>query len=115
MKKFILFFAILFTLIACNRDDKNNDYSGTYTEVTPFANRTKVVFESNTNLIIIKEGNTSDNFIYEITNDKIKLTHIDSNTTSELKFEKKSENEFEIENLYVSIPEDETVYMTFKK
>lgn len=115
MKKLIFFFVIILGLTSCNREDNNSGYSGTYTEVIPFENRTKIIFNSDSKLTIIKDGNSLDNFIYEITSDKIKLIHINSNTTAEMKFQKKSKNKFEIENLYASIPEDKTVYMTFKK
>lgn len=115
MKNLILLFSIIFCVFSCNRDDNNSEYSGTYKEVMPIQGRTKIVFNSSSKLTIIKDGNTSDNFNYQIINNKIKLIHIDSNTISEIKFEKKSENEFEIENLYASIPENETTYMTFKK
>lgn len=115
MKNFLLLLTLLFIVLACNRDESSDPYLGTFTEVTPFANRTKMIFESGDKLTIIKEGNTSDHFSYEIIGNKIKLLHIDSNTTGELEFEKRGQTEFVIENLYASIPEDATVYLTFKK
>lgn len=116
--KLLLAFLILFLMGACSIEDKEYQrLSGTFTEVSPIEGRTQLTFLPGKRVIKTEvEDNNSDTFYYEIVGGKIKLTPVwDTSYSSELDFEIINESELEIENLYVSIPENPPVTMTFKR
>ena len=115
MKKILLLLVLIFSLTSCSREETNSEFNGTYVEVTPIASRTKIIFNSSTNLTIIKDGNSTDSFNYEIVENFIYIKPQGNTQTQKLDFQKVSDNEFKIINLYASIPENEATYMTFKK
>ena len=115
MKKYIFLLAILFLLTSCGKDDNSSEFEGNYYEITPIKNRTQIKITSNTDLTIIKSENSIDKFKYEINGNYILLTHESLNLPQKLEFEKLSNSEFKIENLYADIPENGISYMTFKK
>ena len=113
MKKRLLVSVLILSLFSCDRDEKDVKLSGKYSEITPVANRTQIDFQSNNSLVIIKSGN-SDKFTYQIEGNKIKL-RTDGGYNGIFEFEKINTNEFKIENLYPSIPENPKTYMSFRK
>lgn len=116
MNKIIFYYLIMALIICgCHNDDNYSEFNGTYTEITPVENRTLIKFTSSTDLIIIKPENSADNFKYEIKGNSIILTHASQNQSQSFEFEKISNIEFRIENLYPGIPENGISYMTFKK
>jgi hypothetical protein len=115
MKKNIFLLVVLFSLISCSNDDNTSEFEGTYSEITPIKNRTQIKITSNTDLTIIKSENSIDKFKYEIIGNNILLTHESLDLPQKLEFEKLSNSEFKIENLYANIPENGISYMTFKK
>lgn len=116
-----LFFAgltIFIILSSCNKnEDKSILPNGLFTEKSPIENRSQIEF-INGNLMIKSEVGSSfrDTFNYEIFNSKIKLTPAWTNaSSSEFTFKMINISRFEIENLYPSIPESPTIFMTFEK
>lgn len=105
---------------SCNNDDDNNNtqtLSGIYTETSPLNGRSQLNFVGGNTVIKTEQGNSAeDEFTYELQNNIIKLTPTFGNpTTTEFEIEIMDNSKFKIENLYPSIPEDPTTYMTFEK
>ncbi len=121
MKKLkFLSFVFLVTLLACNQDDDNiniTNLNGIYTEASPVEGRASLHFTDENTLVQSEAGNPStDTFLYEIEGNTIILKpQFNPELATEFELIIISESEFEIENLYVSIPEEETTYMRFKK
>jgi hypothetical protein len=108
-----------FGIISCDKDDNTLPIlSGTYTESSPVSGRSQMIF-SGKDKVIIKESfqnGKNDEFTYRITTNAIMLTPAwDDSPGTELELEIISNNEFVIENLYPSIPENPKSYMAFKK
>ncbi|MDY3521958.1 lipocalin family protein [Riemerella anatipestifer] len=113
MRKILLTFALICLFISCSRDENNAALNGTFSEITPIGNRTKMNFKSQNILSIIKPD-SSDDFNYQIDGNKIHLSN-NMGYKATLEFVKISDNEFKIENLYVSIPEYPKSYISFRK
>ena len=119
-KKIVLIGIIFFVgLISCSKDNDNLlNLTGTYTEILPVSERTQIEFLTENKMIINKspQTGTGDEFIFEITDNKIKLTPTWDNSSSvELEFEIINNSKFKIENLYPSIPENSKTYIIFEK
>lgn len=117
-RRLFITFLVLYVTGACSIEDSEYQrLSGTYTEISPIEGRTQLTFLPGKRVVKTEvEDNYSDTFFYEIAGEKIKLTPVwNSSIPSELTFEFISESELKIENLYVSIPENPPVTMTFKK
>lgn len=111
MKKIL--FVLAFSLFSCSTEEKQNTLNGTFSEITPVADRTQITFKSNSSLTITKSGN-SDNFNYKISDNTIILSNNDG-YNEDFEFKKINENEIQIENLYPSIPENTKTYINFRK
>jgi len=80
---------------------------GIYEELDPVRGRTKISFIDNERLIITKyldlseEHWNNEEFIYSITDNKIRVSTISSETASEFYFRIISKTKFEIEWLYI--------------
>jgi hypothetical protein len=117
--KFIILFILIGICASC--DNEGNDdtltLSGIYTETSPVNERSQLNFVEG-NIVVKTESGSSveDEFIYELIGNTIKLTPTWNNLT-ETKFEIQiiNNSKFEIENLYPSIPEKPTTYLTFEK
>lgn len=118
--KLIGLFILIGFYSSCNNDDDNNNtqiLSGIYTETSPVNGRSQLNFVSGNKVIKSEpENSTEDEFTYELLNNVIKLTPtFDNATTTEFEIDIVNKSKFEIENLYPSIPEDPSIYMTFEK
>lgn len=118
MKKVLAFgLLVLLFVVSCKKDDSNESVGmqGTYTEVSPVAGRTQVIFSSSAGISIVQK-NLKEDYTYEIVGNQIRLMLNGSNTVvSTLYFESLSSSQFKIENIYPSIPETPVTYITFEK
>jgi hypothetical protein len=109
----------LIGMISCNNDDESvsKNLSGVYTETLPINGRLQLNFIDGNTVIKTETGSTfEDEFTYEIISNVIKLTpNWDNSTVTEFEIQIINSSKFEIENLYPSIPENPTTYMTFEK
>lgn len=110
---------ILVWMVSCNNDEEitTQNLTGIYTETLPLIGRSQLNFINDNTVIKTESGITfEDEFTYEIIGDVIWLTPnwMDS-TSSEFEIQIMSNLEFQIENLFPSIPENPTTYMTFEK
>lgn len=113
MKRIFFVLALMFSLVSCSTEEKQNPLNGTFSEITPVVNRTQINFKSESSLTIIKSGN-SDDFNYKISNNSINLSNNDG-YNQDFEFKIINEKEFKIENLYPSIPENSKTYLNFRK
>ena len=105
---------------SCSNDDDNNlILTGIYTESIPFSGTHQLNFVDNNTLILKARNSTDEEFIYELSNNIIKLSPIrDLSKTWELEINLINNSKFEITNIfYASIPEDEDAleFVTFEK
>ena len=119
IKKTLLGIFILIRMISCDKDDEQVtiNLSGIYMETLPSSGRSQLNFVNGTQVIKTESGNSlEDEFTYELIGDIIRLTPSwDDSTTSEFEIQIMNNSKFEIENIYPSIPENPTTYMTFEK
>lgn len=118
--KLMTLILILAIFNSCEKDEEINSQtlSGIYMETSPVNGRSQLNFiDENTVIKTEIESSTEDEYIYELNGNIITLTHVmdSSSTTFEFDIELMNSSEFEIENLYPSIPENPTTYMTFEK
>ena len=110
--KLTAFLLILIGSVSCEKETLD---IGTYIEVSPEKGRTQINFIDNETLVIIKNNRAhSDKFKYEISGNKIKLTH-SSGTVDEIYFHIINNSKFEIGYLYINFPESPVKTMTFEK
>lgn len=118
-KKVLIGIIILIGMISCNSDDDNasKSLSGTYTETLPINGRSELNFVNENTVIKTESGSAFGNeFTYELIDNVIKLTpNWDDDTATEFEIQIMNSSKFVIENLYPSIPETPTIYMTFQK
>jgi hypothetical protein len=118
-KKVLLAIFILIGMISCNNDDDNvsENLSGIYTETLPTNGRSQLNFINGNTVIKTESGSTfEDEFSYELIGNVIKLTpNWDDSIATEFEIQIMNNSKFEIENLYPSIPENPTTFMTFEK
>ena len=109
---------LIITLITgCSKDvDDEVSILGEWVEESPVENRTELFFYS-TNRVTKTTDGSSDDYFYSISENSIVLWPDNGGDggSSELFFRQIDENRFQIENLYVSIPEDEPTYMIFRR
>lgn len=100
-----------------NVKDKSETLIGIYTETSPVSGRTQLKFSKGNKVVRTESGSlTSDEYIYELLNNRIKLMPTWGNiSATELDFEIINDSKFKIENLYPGIPENPKSYMTFEK
>lgn len=114
--KYLTLTISFFLLLSCNKT--NTSTLGLYTENSPVQGRSQLNFISN-NLVVHTEtaSSYSDTFLYTISSDKISLSPkwVSNATAQQLDFKRIDNNTFQIENLYLSIPEAPKSYMIFKK
>ena len=120
MKKIFLIGLFLFLgFVSCDKDDDSNSLvlSGTFTETSPVSGRSQLKFVSGDRVIKKESGSANeDEFLYELTNNTIKLTPMgDNSATIEFEIRVIHNTKFQIENLYPSIPENPKTFMTFEK
>ncbi|TQD33984.1 hypothetical protein [Haloflavibacter putidus] len=119
-KNKILALVLVVSILACNQDDdiiNTTNLDGIYTETSPVEGRATLHFIDENRVVKSEAQNpTTDTFFYEIEGNTIVLTpQFNPDLSTEFEITIISESEFEIENLYVGIPEEETIYMRFKK
>ncbi len=113
MRKILVLSLLVLLVFSCERDEKSRFSNGTYTEVSPQAGRTKITFNSSSEVSIVK-SNVINNYKYRIEANKIRLS-TENGYSETFDFQIISDNEFKIENLYPDVPENPKVLMTFKK
>ena len=123
------FIAILLALCSCfvsckNKEEYNSKgkYNslemGVYIETYPINGRTIINFIDQGKLVIIKDEDVrfQDEFYYEICLDTIKLTLVQNSTGMDRRyFHIVNNQKFEIENLYMNLPENTRTNMIFIK
>jgi hypothetical protein len=106
---------------SCSNDDNENNLilTGIYIESMPFSGTHQLNFVDNNTLILKARNSTDEEFIYELSNNMIKLSPIrDLSQTWELEINLINNSKFEITNIfYASIPEDDDTleFVTFEK
>ena len=112
------FLCLLFTLFTgCSKDvDDEVSILGEWVEEAPVENRTELFFYS-TNRVTRTTDGSSEDYFYSLLDNSIVLRPDNDGDggSSELFFRQMNENRFQIENLYVSIPEEEPTYMIFRR
>lgn len=114
---FILGLSILF-FASCKKEASSISVSGIYTENSPVAGRTQLIFTSSKQVIKIEIASSyKDTFNYSLTGGKILLTQIRTNPSlaQPFDFEKIDNNTIKIQNLLPGLPEAPNTYMTFIK
>ena len=109
---------LLFTLFTgCSKDvDDEVTILGEWVEESPVENRTELFFFSSNRVTKTADGSSDDYFFSLVENSIIlRADNGGEGESSELFFRQINENRFQIENLYVSIPEEETTYMIFRR
>jgi hypothetical protein len=117
MTRIALLLLLSLSLIGCKKD-YSDELKGLYAEVSPVAGRTQLQFLAKGVLIKSEKGsNTQDVFRYKINNGKIELRLLQAieGEVSYLDFKVIDEKTFEIENLFISIPESPKILMVFKR
>lgn len=120
MKKQVVFrflsVMLILSGVSCMSDeDVEESLTGNWVEVSPVSDRTILTFSSGNKLTRTDEDGYTEVYIYRIEDDSIFLSIEGQEGSTELYFNKTEPGRFIIGNLYVSIPEDEPVYMTFEK
>jgi len=106
---------------SCSNDDNENNLilTGIYIESIPFSGTHQLNFVDNNTLILKARNSTDEEFIYELSNNMIKLSPIrDLSQTWELEINLINNSKLEITNIfYASIPEDDDAleFVTFEK
>ncbi|HEX9826512.1 MAG TPA: hypothetical protein VGA80_07920 [Flavobacteriaceae bacterium] len=104
---------------SCSINDNNLTLTGTYTESIPFPGTHQLDFVDNNTLILKARNSTDEEFIYELSDNIIKLNPTrDLSKTWELEINVLNNSKFEITNIfYPSIPEDDDAiqFVTFEK
>jgi len=111
--------------VACQNNEEYNSKEqynslemGVYIETSPVNGRTIINFIDQGKLVIIKDEDArfQDEFYYEICLDTIKLTLVQNSTGMDKRYFHIVNNQmFEIENLYMNLPENTRTSMIFKK
>lgn len=114
---FIVFFASLLA-IGCTKDiDDQRNHLGRWIEESPVQDRTEIFFLSPDIVVLGRgEGSEVEEFDYYIQGDSIYLSPRDKNVYGDPFFFKLiDQSTLQIENLYPSIPEDETSFIIFRR
>lgn len=109
---------IVLAVTGCSTDqDDELILLGEWIEEAPVGNRTELYFHSASRVSRTTEGVT-DEYFYRIVDNTIFLRPQDSPgepVEVQLFFRQISENSFQIENLYPSVPGEEITYMIFRR
>lgn len=115
--KFGCAIVMFLSLISCSVDrDDEASISGTWIETSPVAERTTLVFGTNSRLTRIDGDGNAEIYIYRIEDRTLYLSLASgAEGTSEIFFEQINTNKIKTGNLYPSIPEMEPTFIIFER
>lgn len=116
----VILLLLCFTgLSSCSKDvDDELSLLGNWIEESPVEGRTQLIFHSIDRVSRTDSDGFTEVFNYRIEDQSIYLWpegQSEAEGSSELFFKQIDENTFQIENLYVSIPENEPTFMIFER
>ena len=118
-KSLPLILLIMITMSSCSKDvDDELSLLGNWIEESPVAERTQLYFHSGNRLTQTDSDGLTEVYTYRFEGQSIFLWpkgQGEDEGSSELFFRQIDSNTFQIENLYVSIPENEPTFMIFKR
>lgn len=115
----LLLLFIVTGISSCSKDvDDELSLLGNWIEESPVPDRTQLYFQSGNRLTRTDSEGLTEVYTYRIEEDSIFIWpegQSEEDGSSELFFKQIDTNTFQIENLYVSIPEMEPTFMIFKR
>ena len=108
---------LMFLNLSCTKDlDDESSFLGSWIETAPVEGRSSLYFTQD-NMLHLKKGDAvTEEFTYSIEGDTLYLRLSDTpEAKSEFYIELLEQDQLKVENLYISIPEQEPAYIIFKR
>lgn len=108
---------LMFLNLGCTKDiDDETSILGSWVETAPVEGRTTLYFAQNNKLHIKKGDAAAEEFDYSIDGNTLYLQMSDvPGSKGEFYIDLLEQNRLKVENLYVSIPEQEPTYIIFRR